>query len=104
MRYMAPAESGRNGAHPVRKQRRVIVVWPGGDDIPADGVLDTGFERQDLSTAALGTDDMDAVTGAVDILHPKPSNFSRPQPIDGEQSQNRGVSPLQRRVAVSLSD
>ena len=89
---------------PGRKQRTVIAVRPGVANIPTEGVLDRGFERQDLSMPALGTDDLDPVRGPIDILHVQPPNLTRPQAIDGEQSENRPVSSLQRGLAIGLRD
>src|SRR5712691_4578985 len=56
---------------PGQEQRAVIAVRPCVADIPAEGVFDSGFERQDLSMPAFGANDMDTVKGPIDILHLK---------------------------------
>ena len=61
-----------------QEERRLIALRPRVTDIAADGVLDAGFEREDVSMPALGTDDADAVGDPVDILHLQPSHFARP--------------------------
>ena len=43
-----------------QEEHRMSALRPRVTDIAADGVLDAGFEREDLSMPALGTDDMDA--------------------------------------------
>src|ERR671919_1260904 len=77
-----------------QEEGSVPARWPRSVDIAAEGVLDAGFERQDLSRPTLRTSDANAVRSPINIPHLEPSHLARPQPIDGEQSQNRPISPL----------
>src|SRR5262249_14833128 len=87
-----------------QEQSGVIARRPCLADIAAERVFDTGFERQDVSLPAFGTEDLDAVRGPINLVHVQPPHLARPQAIDYEQSQMRPVSLLQRRIAIGFGD
>src|SRR5216684_3477435 len=60
VREAAGGERPEGRAHR-QEQCRVIALRPRVADIAAEGMLDTGFERKNLSLPALGTGDLDAV-------------------------------------------
>ena len=87
-----------------QEQCGVIALRPRFAEIAAERAFDTGFEREDLALPAFGTDDLDAVRDPINILHVQPPHLAGPQAIDGEQSQNRAVSPLHRGVTIGFGN
>lgn len=94
-----------------QEERRLIALRPCVTHIAADGLLDAGFEWEDVSMPALGPDDLDAVRDPINILHLKPAHLARAEAIDGQQAQSiapfrrcRGASPsavVSKRATVS---